>query len=232
MRVCGVIFLLLMPSLGFAAEFSASNVQLLAGSGFDDRISGVNSRSGALATFSAERLDVRDWGDSFMFIDVNFGRLQDFGGARRSRSQQAYFEWQPRLALSTVGTSALRQVFIASQINLSDGGFKAGLLGLGADFNVPGFVVLQANLFARNDNFNAPTAQLSSVWVAPLGASGWFSEGFIDISGTDSNGTDVIAQPRLMFSASKTLDLGLELYYHHSDRVSTCAPQFIVKLKL
>ncbi len=231
MRIYAVICLLITLGQSFAGEFSASNVQVLVGSGFDDRISGVNSRSGALTTFSAERLDVRDWGDSFMFIDINVGHLVDFGGVRRSRSQQAYFEWQPRLALNTAGAGALRQVFIASQINLSDSGFKAGLLGLGADFNVPGFVVLQANLFARNDNFNAATGQLSGVWVAPL-ASGWFTEGFIDISGTDFAGTDIIAQPRLMFSASKTLDIGLELYYHHSDSVSTSAPQFILKLKL
>jgi len=180
-----------------AQSFSSSNLQVLGGTGFDDRATGASTASGDLLTLSAERLDVRPWGDSFGFVDLNLGPLRDFGGARRRHSYQWYGEWQPRLSLSHLGawqrsdSAAIRDVFLAAQINLADGGYQALLLGLG---HGPAHCRRRhagLHLYARDDSFNSPTAQLTTFWLAPLGSAGsaWLTEGFLDLAGTDSDGT-------------------------------------------
>jgi len=161
-----------------AQSFSSSNLQVLGGTGFDDRVTGASTASGDLLTLSAERLDVRPWGDSFGFVDLNLGPLRDFGGARWRHSYQWYGEWQPRLSLSHLGawqrsdSAAIRDVFLAAQINLADGGYQALLLGLGMDLRIAGVDTLGFNLYARDDSFNSPTAQLTTFWLAPLGSAG------------------------------------------------------------
>lgn len=217
-----------------AQSFSSSNLQVLGGSGFDDRVTGASTRSGDLLTLSGERLDVRPWGDSFAFIDINFGALRDFGGARRRHSYQSYAEWQPRLSLGHLGAwrrsdaATVRDVFVAAQVNLADSGYRALLLGVGMDLRLPGVDALGFNLYARDDNFNSPTAQLTTFWLAPLG-SAWLTEGFLDLAGTDVDGTDVIFQPRVLRRFGAHWQAGIEWYYHHNRSVSTSAPQLMVK---
>lgn len=222
-------------SAGVSAQsFSSSNLQVLGGTGFDDRVTGASTRSGDLLTLSAERLDVRPWGDSFAFVDLNLGALRDFGGARRRHSYQSYAEWQPRLSLGHLGayqrreTSAVRDLFVAAQVNLADSGFRALLLGVGMDLKIPGVDTLGFNLYARDDNFNSPTAQLTTFWLAPLG-SAWLTEGFLDLAGTDVDGTDVIFQPRVLRRFGAHWQAGIEWYYHHNRSVNSSAPQLMVK---
>ncbi|MBK9658187.1 MAG: hypothetical protein IPO66_23415 [Rhodanobacteraceae bacterium] len=227
-----------MCSSGVSAQsFSSSNLQVLGGTGFDDRVTGASTASRNLLTLSAERLDVRPWGDSFGFVDLNLGPLRDFGGARRRHAYQWYGEWQPRLSLGHLGawqrsdTAAIRDVFLAAQINLADSGYQALLLGVGMDLRIAGVDALGFNLYARDDNFNSPTAQLTTFWLAPLGSAGsaWLTEGFLDLAGTDSDGTDVIFQPRVLRRLGAHWQAGIEWYYHHNDSVSTSAPQLMLK---
>lgn len=229
-----------------AADLTSSNLQLLYGHGFGDRYTGANSSDRNLATLTFENLLLRDWGDSFLFIDINHGKLVDFAGDRRDRSSQAYAEWQPRLSLgnatgSTWGDGVVRDVFVAGQVNAGDDGFRAGLIGLGVDFKVPGFMALGANLYRRDDSFNAPTAQLTVFWSAILGDadSVWSTEGFLDAAGTDRDGTDVIFQPQLLADLGAVLRgsrgrwyAGIEWYYHHNDALTTSAPQLMIKRRL
>ncbi|GMU44942.1 MAG: hypothetical protein IT479_00975 [Xanthomonadales bacterium] len=231
--LCIAVFVACAPCLR-AQSFSSSNLQLLAGSGFDDRLTGASTRSGDLLTLSAERLDVRAWGDSFAFVDINFGALRDFGGARRGHSYQSYAEWQPRLSLGHLGvwrrsdTAVIRDLFLAAQVNLSDSGFRALLLGVGADLRIAGFDSLGVNLYARDDNFNSPTAQLTAFWLAPVGAA-WLTEGFLDVAGSDADGTDVVFQPRLLRRFGDHWQVGIEWYYHHNRSVAASAPQLMLK---
>jgi nucleoside-specific outer membrane channel protein Tsx len=232
----------LAGSLGtaIASDWDSSNVQLLYGHGFDDRYTGANAGGGGLATFTFETLSVRDWGDSFLFVDVNGGRLVDFDGARRDRSSQVYAEWQPRLRLGRgdPGEGALRAVYLAGQVDAGDDGFRAGLIGFGADFALPGFTAFGANLYWRDDTVNRPTAQLTVFWSAVLGDadSGWSSEGFLDLAGTDRDGTDVVFQPRLLNDVGRGLGgrpgrwyAGLEWYYHRNDALAVSVPQLMLK---
>ncbi|MGQ0799821.1 MAG: hypothetical protein ACT4NL_06885 [Pseudomarimonas sp.] len=225
-----------------AQHFTSSNLQLLHGFEFDDRYTGANTGSGSLTTASFENFAARSWGDSFFFIDLNHGRLVDFVGARRSRSNLLYAEWQPRFSLNRWREQAtngglIRDVLIATQVNASDDGFRATLIGVGVDFNLPGFNVFGTNLYWRNDNFNDATAQLTTFWSANLGAaeSAWSTEGFIDIAGTDNVGTDVIFQPRLLHDVGRLTGAtgqwfaGIEWYYHHNDALATSAPQLMLK---
>lgn len=234
--LCVAVLALCSPALK-AQSFTSSNLQVLGGFAFDDRVTGASTASGNLLTLSAERLDVRPWGDSFMFVDINLGPLRDFGGARRRHSHQSYAEWQPRLSLGHLGAfsrsdmAAISDVFLAAQVNLADSGFKALLLGVGMDLRIAGVDSLGINLYARDDNFNAPTAQLTTFWLASLGSadSAWLTEGFLDLAGTDTDGTDINFQPRLLRRFGTHWQAGIEWYYHHNRSVSTSAPQLMVK---
>ncbi len=234
--LCFAAFVLSASELS-AQSFTSSNLQILGGTDFDDRVTGASTRSGRLLTLTAERLDVRPWGDSFAFIDINLGALRDFGGSRGRHSYQSYAEWHPRLSLGHLGAfqrteaAVIRDVFVAAQINLSDGGFQAYLLGVGMDLRIPGVDAFGVNLYARDDNFNSPTAQLTTFWLAPLGGagSGWLTEGFLDLAGTDSDGIDIIFQPRVLRRFGAHWQAGIEWYYHHSRSVSTSAPQLMLK---
>lgn len=229
-----VAVLLALPALASAQSFSSTNLQILGGTHFDDRITGASTRSGEMLTLTAERLDVREWGDSFGFVDLNLGPLRDFGGARRSRSWQWYAEWQPRLSLGHLGTfersatSVLKDVYLAAQVNLADNGFRALLLGVGCDLRLPGWDALGFNLYLRDDTFNDPTAQLTTFWLAPLGEQ-WLTEGFLDLAGSDQDGTDIVFQPRLLRRFGAHWQAGLEWYYHHNRSVGTSAPQLMLK---
>jgi len=237
----GLGLALASPS-ALAQHFTSSNLQLLHGFDFDDRYTGANTDSGSLTTASFETFAARPWGDSFLFIDLNHGQLLDFVGARRGRSNLLYAEWQPRLSLNRwrehSSGGVIRDVLIATQFNASDDGFRATLIGVGVDFNIPGFNVFGSNLYWRNDNFNDATAQLTTFWSTNLGAqdSGWSSECFIDITGTDRDGTDVILQPRLLHDIGRQLGssagqwfAGVEWYYHHNDALTTNVPQLMLK---
>lgn len=230
----GVAVLLALPALTAAQSFSSTNLQILGGTGFDDRVTGASTRSGELLTLTAERLDVRPWGDSFAFVDLNLGPLRDFGGARRRHDWQWYAEWQPRLSLGHLGaferseSALLRDAYLAAQVNLADSGFRALLLGVGIDLRVPGWDALGVNLYVRDDTFNDATAQLTTFWLAPLGTD-WLTEGFLDLAGSDSDGTDTVFQPRLLRRFGAHWQAGFEWYYHHNRSVTTSAPQLMLK---
>lgn len=229
-----------------AADYTSSNLQLLHGHGFGDRYTGANSSDRWLTTLTFENLLLRDWGDSFLFVDINHGKLLNFGGERRDRSSQVYAEWQPRLSLGHLagidtGSGPVRDVFIATQVNAGDDGFRACLIGVGVDFRVAGFTALGVNLYRRHDTFNAATLQLTAFWNARIGGadSAWSTEGFVDIAGTDRDGTDVMFQPQLLVdlgrlrgSAGGLWQAGIEWYYHHNDALTTSAPQLLVKWRL
>jgi nucleoside-specific outer membrane channel protein Tsx len=230
----------------FAADFSSSNIELLYGHGFDDGYTGANTSDRNMATFTYESLVVRDWGDSFLFVDVDSGHLVDFAGARRDRSAQVYSEWQPRLSLGSLGggdwsNDLVRDVFIATQVNAGDDGFYAGMAGLGVDFKIAGFSAIGVNVYLRKDKFNAPTAQVTTFWTAALGGadSHWISEGFVDICGTDHDGVDIMAQPRVLHDVGARFGgrpglwyAGIEWYYHHNDAMTTSVPQIMIKRML
>ena len=75
-------------------------------------------------------------------------------------------------------------------------------MGAGVDLALPGFAVATLNAYYRDDSFNRPTYQLTTVWSVPfrvLGLRAAF-DGFVDVSGTDRDGTDILTQPQLLLA--------------------------------
>lgn len=229
-------------SLPAQAElFSTTNAQLLYGTDFDDKITGDHTTDGKYLTLTLEHYGVWEYGDNYMFIDLSQGNYANFDGSASAQRNGTYSEWHPRLSLSKMTGSKLafgpiKDVYLAGEINRGNnvnGDFRAYLYGASVDLDVPGFAVFGLSVFRRDDNFNDPTYQISPFWslpftVGPIKAS---FDGFVDVSGTDSLGTDVKTQPQLLVDVTGKgkLQVGIEWWYHKNDLVSTSAPQAMVK---
>lgn len=219
-------------------KFTSTNVQLLYGDQFDDFITGNATTDEEMKTLTLEHFSTWEYGDNFFFTDFTAGNFID------GSKDHIYGEWHPRLSLSkltgvTVGGGIVRDTFLASEINLgSAGSFEAYLVGLGMEFNIPHVPVLGVNVYYRNDNFNKGTYQVSPYWhiPIPIGPTNLVLDGFVDVSGTDSIGTDIMAQPQILLDLlplvggpANRLQAGVEWYYHKNDLVETSAPQAMVK---
>lgn len=224
-----------------AELFSVTNVQVLYGTDFNDRITGDNTATGKYLTYTLEHYGVWEYGDNYFFADLSQGDYVDFGGNATGQRTGIYGEWHPRLSLSKITGSKLafgpiKDIYLAGEMNRGNnagGDFRAYLYGASVDLAVPGFAVFGLSIFSRDDQFNDPTYQISPFWSAPfnIGPVKMSFDGFIDISGTDSLGTDIKTQPQLLvdLTGKGKLQLGIEWWYHKNDLVKTSAPQAMLK---
>ncbi len=220
--------------------FSTTNIQLLYGSPFDDNYYGNNTSDGKMSTLTLEHFSTWTYGDNYFFVDFLSGNFLDFTGAPSGSQSRIYSEWAPRLSLSAISGQDLsagifKDFFLSGQLNRDGQGFHAEMIGLGVDLTVPGFHMLSTHMYLRKDNFNRPTWQTTTVWNIPLGE--WLSfEGFIDLYGSDNNGTEISAQPQLLINLGKLagqeyeqLLVGAEWYYHHNRYLNSNALQAMLK---
>lgn len=241
-----------MIALGFALtaparaeNFATTNVQFLYGGSFHDTYYGYSTPSGDLFTITLEHFDTWNYGDNFFFVDGLFGNHTDFLGKGTGKHAKGYGEWTPRLSLSKLTKRPLQfgpitDVYLAGQFELGEG-YRAYLEGLGFDLKAPGFNTLGLNLLRRDDNFNDPTYQVTVYWSKPIRIRSLrlSFEGYVDISGTDRDGTDITSQPQLLLDISRRLhlpegkcQLGIEWYYHGNRAISSSVPQALLKWKL
>jgi len=235
-----IFIVLSSPLSAYAESFSTTNVQLLYGSNFHDNYYGNNTADGKMTTLTLEHFGLWKYGDHFFFIDLKSGDFLDFAGNPTANRSRIYSEWAPRLSLSALGGNNLgfsifKDFFIAGQINRDGEGFKADMGGIGVDLNILGFNLFSINAYLRKDNLNKRTWQTTTVWMLPLGP--WLScEGFIDIHGSDNNGTELHTQPQLLLNIGKAAELGfdnlllgVEWYYHRNRNLDSSALQMMMK---
>lgn len=223
-----------------AEGFSSSNLQLLYGASFKDPYYGNHTRSGDMATLTFEHFNTWSHGDQFLFVDLTSGRFNDFGGTPNGERIHAYGEWAPRLSLSALTGRAwsgpgLRDVFLAGQLNADDRGFSAQLFGMGFDFEIAEFDIASLNVYARKDSFNRTTWQATWGWAFSV-VENVYCEGYLDLNGTDTLGTEINTQPRLLLDIGhwmtgqpKKIMLGTEWYYHRHKQLVSSVPQLMVK---
>lgn len=245
-RIAGGMFLplallaLLSPRDVAAQEFHAVNVQVLHGTAFHDALTGNDTRDGRLSTITLESVTGWTYGDNFFFVDLASGDFAD-GPAGRHR---VYAEWAPRLSLSklsgrAVGAGVVGDVLLAVSVDRGGSGFGAALIGLGTDLRIPGLAVAQVNVYRRDDSYNRPTWQVTSVWSAPVrtGRLAWTLAGFADVSGTDA-GTDLMTQPQLLLDLGALVRRpgrvhgGAEWYLHRGPVRTSSVAQALLKLSL
>jgi nucleoside-specific outer membrane channel protein Tsx len=183
-----------------AFEWSATDVQLLYGEGFN-----LGDSERATATF--EHADGWRYGDNFLFVDLihHLGH----GGAEI----EAYGEWYTRFSLKKMfgwepGLPGIRDVLPSFGFNAGSRPtarpFRAYLAGLGFDFDLPGFDYLQLGLFAyQAETVSATGVQVTPVWSVPfsLGGLRFKFRGFLDYStgGTNAFGSwHLLTQPQLL----------------------------------
>lgn len=205
--------------------FSSTSLSLLKGE-FDGNSAIYDTQDGGdKTTLTFETLTKGKMGDVFFFADYAFasgGQLYN-----SSNTSWIYAEFMPRLSLSYVsgtdlGNSFVKDYFLAGQYNYgSNSDFKATLVGLGTDLNVPGFDFFQANLYYRNvdltisgTDHERDTYQFSPVYGTHFGNTGISFKGWMDVTGYNYS-----AQNQLLYDLfkveGKAVQVGVEhLYYY------------------
>ena len=181
----------------------------------------VGDEKQKISTF--EHLSVWSWGDSFFFYD----NLQEVA----SNHSSYYAELAPRISLGNVTGESfafgpVSDVLIASTFERGSDGFDAWLLGLGLNWNMPGFSHFSSNIYYRDtDDVAGHTWQASLVWNMPFKIAGldFLFDGYTDIRGNEgSSKSDFNFNPQLkldvgkIFGYPKLLYSGIEYSHWHN----------------
>lgn len=214
-------------------DTSLASAQARSGWNYDE--GPLETADGHVLTLTFEHTLDWMWGDSYLFVDALSGQF--VSGTQYS----LYFEWQPRFSLSRISGASFAwgpfgDLLVAGSFNRGPG-YDALLAGLGTNFAIelPMFWLL--NVYLRDDNFNAPTYQLTTAWTIPytLGAD-WVLNGFADVYGTDVRGVNVLTEPQLLLDTTRwlglkagRLQLGGDLLLHLEQDFTVVVPQTVVK---
>ncbi len=207
-RVLPLIFAVAMAAgagaSASAADWSATNVQLLHGKGFK---LGPDQRD--IMTF--EHASGWQLGSNFFFFDVTrpFANGTDIYGEWYSR-----LSWN-KLGITSKGTGLLEDVSFAGSLN-AGAGFRAYLAGLTLHFKLPGFSFFDLDVMAYDDRSDSDVTYIvTPAWEMPftLGGASFRFRGFVDIIGAEGmRAQQVLAQPQVL------VDLG-GLLAGHGDRL-------------
>lgn len=227
-----------------AADWSATNVQLLYGTQYADNF-GIDDKGKAIFTF--EHADGWKYGDNFFFLDVSNP------GATGTAE---YAEFSPRFSVGKIigkdlSFGVVKDVLIAGTWEMG-GGVRAYLAGIGFALGLPKFAFADLNIYARQSERDfAPVDtdlgwQVTIDWLLPfsLGPVKMAFEGFADYAGGESGGSvpkedNLIAAPRLLmdvgafFGAPGKVQAGIEYQFWRNkfgiDGVNEDVPQVMVK---
>lgn len=128
----------------------------------------------AVVTF--EHFSANSWGDIFVFGD----RLMSTGDENQDQTE-TYIEVAPRFKVSGFDGGIVKNLYVATTWEMSEDADNL-LVGLGTDFNVPGFQNLSLNAYQRlNDNYEN-NYQTTLVWGVPFSVAGqnFMFDGFWD----------------------------------------------------
>ena len=204
---------------------------------------GTGTRNEDLAVLRAEHYGTWAYGNNYIDLDLFMGTQvggKGAGAGGGDASHQFFFTYQPRLSLgalfgSGTGTGLVKDVFAVYRMERgSYGDFRADNFGLSLDVAVPGTAFFEQDFLARSTNFDRSTKFLSrTVWLAPFDVHGLgvHFDALVLIKSTDASGTDVFAQPDLLFDLlpKGRLQLGTRLEYHSARAYSRFTPYVLLK---
>lgn len=142
----------------------------------------------AVVTF--EHFSANSWGDIFVFAD----RLMSTGDENQDQTE-TYVEVSPRFKVSSFDGGFVKNLYVATTWEMSEAEDNL-LVGLGTDFNVPGFQNLSLNAYHRlNDNYEN-TFQTTLVWGVPFSVAGqnFMFDGFWDWATATSANDDPLKE--------------------------------------
>lgn len=198
-----------------------------------------------LTTFGAPGTDEAFWvltlqhfstwrrGSNFFFVDLAGEPGLDFS----TEDPGLYLEYAPVLSLTGLGLlsprgGVLRDIGVTAQINggWAPGGFaidRVFLEGVELAWSVPGFVVFNTQLLARQERGYDPGWQATWVYTLPfsLGPAAGIVTGFLDVWRRDTEGSEAstvaLAQPQVLVNVGSPepgqsfLQIGVELEPSH-----------------
>jgi len=202
------ILLFALPASSYADDFfqwSANNIQLLRGNGFE---LGDSQR----LTVTYEHVNGWRYGENFLFVDIV--ERDDIG-------IEAYGEWYPRLSLGKmtnrdISFSIIKDFSIVGGINAgsepSRDPHKAYLLGGGIKLDVPYFDFLNLDVYAyKSDNVESYGFQITPFWKIPfnIGKVNFIFHGFVDYASEGATGGKayILTQPQLLLDLKKTFGI-------------------------
>ena len=196
--VLGTLLLCAAAPAALAADWSATNVQILHGNQYER---GQRSRT----ILTLEHASGWGYGDNFFFVDI---------AQPDSASTELYGEFAPRLSLGklsgqTLALGPVKDLLLAAQIN-NGNNFRAYLYGIGMDLALPGFRYAAVNLYVRDDaSLPGSGWQMTAVGSVPFSIFGtsWAVEGFADWAGTEGEGA-MRSRANLLVVPQLRLDLG------------------------
>ncbi len=209
------VFLTLLLVLSLKA-FETTNIQLLYSDNFKGDAFIYDTKGGDKTTLTFEHFRTFKYGDLFMFVDMMKGTKFD------DTEYDIYSEISPRLSLSKMTSSDfsfsfMKDVYIATQVNVGCD-FRATLLGLGVDLEVPLFAYFAANFYHRASNLADDTYQITLAYQT-LKYYKLYLNGFIDSTGDDVNTHNQFLYELYKDEASsESVAIGVEwIYYDYSD---------------
>lgn len=190
------------PSVS-AADWSATNVQILHGTQYADT-GGIDDK--VKTVFTLEHANGWKYGDNFFFLDAS---------NPTATGTAHYAEFSPRFSLGKITGKSLsfgvvKDVLIAGTWEIGDG-VRAYLAGIGFALDLPKFTFADINFYLRQSHrdFAAEStdtgAQVTIDWLLPFDVAGlkFAFEGFADYAWGEDGGSvpkadNLIAGPRLL----------------------------------
>jgi nucleoside-specific outer membrane channel protein Tsx len=204
-----VYLVLLVISLPLSADTSwhSFSASFLTGSNYE-----VGPKSRDVLTF--EYASKTNWGDQFMFMD----KVIAPDGATST-----YFEWSPRFELMQFSENDFFQHLSLATTMENGADFENLLIGVGTNLSVPGFKMLQANIYHVSNELKSNDYQITFAWIHPINIGDFkFSiDGFIDYSSAaDTHSAELLFHPQIKWNISdligltkSTLYVGIEYDY-------------------
>jgi len=124
----------------------------------------------AVVTF--EHFSANSWGDIFVFADrlMNNEDEEQYEFAPNDGSE-TYIEVSPRFKVSGFDGGIVKNLYVATTWEMSEAEDNL-LVGLGTDFNIPGFQNLSLNAYQRLNDDGANNYQTTVVWGVPFNIAG------------------------------------------------------------
>jgi nucleoside-specific outer membrane channel protein Tsx len=161
----------------------------------------------AVVTF--EHYSANSWGDIFVFAD----RLMSTGDENGDQTE-TYIEVAPRFKVSDFDAGLVKNVYIATTWEMSENNDDF-LIGLGTDFNIPGFQNLSINAYQRLNDDGDNNYQTTTVWGIPFAIAGqnFMFDGFWDwATATDDRAATSNFTYQLKWDATQTLGTDNKVY--------------------
>ncbi|CCK75359.1 Putative uncharacterized protein [Oleispira antarctica RB-8] len=187
--------------------FYDNSVSVLYGESYE-----VGNSDKTVVTF--EHFSANSWGDIFIFGDRLINNENEVPNTTGDDGSETYIEVAPRFKVSDFDAGFVKNVYIATTWEMSENNDDF-LVGLGTDFNIPGFQNLSFNAYQRLNDDGDNNYQTTTVWGVPFAIAGqnFMFDGFWDwATATDDKAATSNFTYQLKWDAAQALGTDNKVY--------------------